>query len=174
MKKLILFVAGIALLSCSPVKVKTRFDKKIDFNQYKTWCWLNGCDIQYEGPYYLDDSTTFENIANLIAVEMQEKGFTQEDDQADLLIDFHIAIKEDSAVFARVHEEDLPFWDDYQDDYYHFLKGSMIIDIIDREKGQVIWQSNAERYMALYPDIDPKTLKRGVKATLRNFPPKSQ
>jgi len=162
------FICGF--IACSPVKVRTQSDPKTDFSQYQTWCWLKGCELVYEGPSYLNDSATIEDIGNAIAVEMYNKGYQQVDDGADLLLDFHLVVKEDSAIFARVHEEDLPFWTDYDEEYYHFLRGSLIIDIIDRSRSQVVWRSNAESYMALYPDIDKKMIDQGVKKALKKFP----
>lgn len=163
---LLLLTAG-----CAEIKVLSSYDNSTDFTQYKTWCWLKGCNLVYEGPSYVIDSATIENIANAIAVEMQEKGFVQGDDQSDILVDFHIVVKPDSALSARVHEEDLPFWDLYENDYYHFLRGSLIIDIADRRKGQMVWRSNSKKVMSIYPDIKLSDIKKGVHRALKKFPP---
>ncbi|WP_185152691.1 DUF4136 domain-containing protein [Fulvivirga aurantia] len=169
--KNIAILSLLLLSACSGIKVNTQYDKSIAFDQYKTWCWLRGCELVYQGPGYLYDSTVIETIGNYIAQEMYDKGFVQVDDHADLMIDFHIAVKEDSARFARIHEEDLPYWSDYQEDYYHFLRGTLTIDIIDRARGQVIWQSIARSYMALYPQIDDQLIDKGVRKLLKKFPP---
>lgn len=162
-------------LACAEVKVRTSYDSRVDFEQYKTWCWLNGCSPSYDGPRFLYDSAAIETIANTIAVEMAEKGFKQVDEGSDLLLDFRIILKEDSSMAAWVHEEDLPFWDPYNEpgNYYHFLRGSLIIDIADRQKGRMIWRSNAERLMALTPDLKQSDIKSGVKKALKKFPPKT-
>ena len=161
----------IVLTSCAEVRVHTAYDTKVDFSQYETWCWLKGCDLVYEGPSYLFDSAIIENIANSIAVEMYEKGFKQVDDSSDLMVDFHIVVKPDSSLTARVHEEDLPFWDLYEEDYYHFLRGSLVINIADRRKGQMIWQSNSRSIMPLYPNIELSDIQKGIKKALKKFPP---
>lgn len=170
MKKYIYLFVIIAF-ACSPAKIRTSYDQNIDFARYETWCWLRGCELVYEGPNYLYDSAMIESIGNAIAIEMYEKGFVQTDDNADLMLDYHIVIKEDSAIFARVHEEDLPYWSDYEQDYYHFLKGTLVLDVIDRERGQVIWRSSAERYMALFPEMDDKLIKRSIHHLMKKFPP---
>lgn len=161
----------VVLLGCAEVKVSSSYDHSVDFSQYKTWCWLKGCDLVYEGPGYVMDSTIIEHIANTIAVEMQEKGFIQVDDKSDILVDFHIVVKQDSALSARIHEEDLPFWDLYENNYYHFLRGSLIIDIADRRKGRMIWRSNSRRVMSIYPDIEFSDIQKGVHKALSKFPP---
>lgn len=169
-------VLCLLAIACAEVKVHTSYDPRIDFSEYKTWCWLNGCSPSYDGPHFLYDSSSIETIANAIANEMQEKGFIQGDEGSDLMLDFHIILKEDSSMAAWVHEEDLPFWDAYkeQGEYYHFLRGSLIIDIIDRERGQVIWRSNAERLMALTPEMGEADIQNGIKKALKNFPPKEK
>ncbi len=171
----LIFSVAIGLLaSCSSVKVKTQYNESVNFEQYETWCWLQGCEVVFEGPSYLYDTAVIATISNYIAQEMYEKGFTQGDEQADLMIDFHIVVEQDSAIFSVVHEEDLPYWDDYQQKYYNFLKGTLIVDIVDRKLGQVVWQASGERYMALFPEINDKTIRHSVKKILKKFPPKSE
>ncbi|ELR72875.1 hypothetical protein C900_00836 [Fulvivirga imtechensis AK7] len=174
--RLLFTVLSLLALACAEVKVHTSYDTRVDFSKYKTWCWLNGCTPSYEGPRFLYDSSSIENVANTIAIEMQEKGFIQGDESAELMLDFHIVLKEDSSMAAWVHEEDLPFWDSYKEPgpYYHFLRGSLIIDVIDRERGQVIWRSNAERLMALTPEMENADIKRGIKKALKYFPPQEK
>ena len=164
-------LAIVVFTSCAHVKVKTSYDQKVDFSQYKSWCWLKGCELTYQGPNYLYDSATIETIGNLIAVEMYEKGFTQLDDNSDMIVDFHIIIKEDSAVFSMVHEEDLPFWESHTDEYYRFLRGTLVIDIRDRASGRMIWRTQAERLMSMRPDIKNSDIRRGIKKAMRGFPP---
>lgn len=169
----LIVICCLLAVACAEIKVRTSYDPTVDFSHYKTWCWLNGCSPTYNGPNFLYDSASIDVIANAIAHEMQEKGYIQVDESSDLMLDFHIVLKEDSSMAAWVHEEDLPFWDPYkeQEGYYHFLKGSLIIDIADRDKGRMIWRSNAKRLMALTPDITEKDIQRGVKKALKKFPP---
>lgn len=172
-----LFISVCILAAgCAEIKVLTDYDRRVDFSQYKTWCWMNGCTPSYEGPSYMYDSATITTIANAIAVEMQNKGFIQGDENADLLLDFHIILKEDSSMSAWVHEEDLPFRDPYNepDDYYYFLRGSLIIHIADRRQGRMIWRGDARQLMALTPEISDADIERGVRKTLKKFPPEKE
>ncbi|MEL7002836.1 MAG: DUF4136 domain-containing protein [Bacteroidota bacterium] len=168
----LIFTLLFTLGACAEIKVRSSYAPNTDFSKYKTWCWLKGCDLVYQGPGYVMDSATIEHIANAIAVEMQQKGFVQVDDMSDILVDFHIVVKQDSAISARVHEEDLPFWDLYENNYYHFLRGSLIIDIADRRKGEMVWRSNSRRVMSIQPDIRLSHIQKGVRKALRKFPPK--
>ncbi|MEQ9169551.1 MAG: DUF4136 domain-containing protein, partial [Marinoscillum sp.] len=73
---------------------------------------------------------------------------------------------------AIVHEEALPLWEHYQerDNYYHFLKGTLILDIADREKGQIIWRSVTRKYLPKYPIMNTLDAKKGVEKALKDFP----
>ena len=61
--------------------------------------------------------------------------------------------------------------EEFVEDLYVYLKGSMIIDIADAASGKMVWRSDAVRYLALNPEIDSKTIAGGVKRALRKFPP---
>lgn len=172
--RVLVVVSVLLLTGCAHVRVQTLRDPTIDFSQYNSWCWLEGCDLLYVGPNYLYDSATLEAVANAIAVEMYTKGYTQEGDSADLLVNFHIVVKEDSAVFSMVHEEDLPFWNNNEKDYYHFLRGSLLIDVGDRRTGRMIWRSNAKRLMALQTNLQESDIKAGVEKALKKFPSKKK
>ncbi len=160
----------VILAACAPVRVQTLKDPTVDFSQYKSWCWLEGCHLPFDGPNHLNDTATIEAVANAVALEMFNKGYTQKGDSADLLVDFHIVVKEDSAIFSMIHEEDLPFWNNNEKDYYHFLRGSLLIHIGDRRTGRMIWQSNSKRLMALKPNIKESDINEGVKKALKKFP----
>ncbi len=168
----LLVIPLIVLFSCSELKMHSSQDPNADFGQYSTWCWMNGCTPTFEGPNYIFSKETIDEMVNVIAVEMQNKGYTQGDDHSDLLVDFKLVLEEDSAYAAVIHEEALPLWENYQenDNYYHFLKGTLIIDIADREKGQVVWRSITKRYLPKYPTMSTEDLKKGVKKALKDFP----
>ena len=168
--KRLLPVCILILASCAQIRVHTLGDPGVDFTSYQSWCWLQGCEITYDGPDYLYDSSTIETVANAVAFEMYQKGYKQEGDSADLFVDFHIVVKEDSAVFSMIHEEDLPFWNNSEQEYYHFLRGSLIIQIGDRRAGKMVWRSDTRRLMALRPDIEDNDIRKGVKKALKKFP----
>ncbi|MEQ8242747.1 DUF4136 domain-containing protein [Fulvivirga sp.] len=171
MKRLFI-ISFVLLLSCAELKMHSSKDPNADFSKYSTWCWMNGCTPTFEGPDYIYSKEAIDEMVNLIAVEMQNKGYIQGDDKSDLLVDFKIVLEEDSAIAAIVHEEALPLWEHYQerDNYYHFLKGTLILDIADREKGQIIWRSVTRKYLPKYPTMNTLDAKKGVEKALKDFP----
>lgn len=176
MKNYSTILALLILAGCAPLKVKTSIDPKADFNTYTSWCWMNDCNPTFEGPAYIFPKQAVEDLVNAIAAEMQEKGYKQLDDESDLLVDFHLVYREDSAIAAIVHEEALPMWEQYdsKSPYYHYLEGTLIIDIADRKKGQIVWRSTTKSYLPKYPERDYNEVRTGIKKALKKLPAKSE
>ena len=137
---------------------------------FSSWCWLKGCDVIYQGPEHLYDQKTLEEITNVIAQQMYEKGYVQSDDSSDLAVNYFLIVKEDSTSVS----------DDYDDiitasiypQYEKFIKGSLVIDIIDRRKSEVIWRSSAEKYFSLSPQYDPVMIDKVITKAMRKLPAK--
>ena len=162
-----IFLLALFFTSCV-AHIKTYQKPNQDFSNYTTWCWLKGCDVVYQGPEQYYDQKTMEEITNVIAQQMYEKGYIQSDDSSDLAVNYFIIIKEDSTSVS----------DDYGDiitasfypQYEKFLKGSLVIDIIDREKSELIWRSSADKYMDINPSYDPVMINKVITKAMQKFP----
>ncbi len=172
MRYLLITICLALISSCAEIKVRSSSDPKVNFDEYKTWCWLNGCTPTFEGPDYIYPEPILEEIVNLMAVEMQRKGYIQTDENADLMLNFQIQVTKDSALSTFVHEESLPLWENAKEEdiYYHFLKGTLIIDVADREKGTIIWRSVTQKYIPQFPDIAHTEVEKGIRKAMRKFP----
>ena len=135
---------------------------------------MQGCDITYQGPDYYYDQETFEEVANAVAFNMHEKGYTQGDQNSDLLLNFHIILKEDSAEVNHIYDgeyKSIAEWltEDYPK-YQRFVRGSLTIDAIDREKSELVWRSIAVKYFEINPTYDHDEVWKGVAKAMKNFP----
>ena len=169
MKKfLILFL----VISCD--SVKTEYKAGIDFSTYKTFCWLENCSFFYTGPEYLNRPEVQETIKRSIIDNLTKKGFRYDTINPDLLVDFHITIEDEFLV--RYHnQEDEPYY--YKTpftrtDEIRVTKGTIVIHVVDRLRGELVWESYTEGFMETPPDLSEKNSKAGVDKVLRNFPPK--
>ncbi len=170
----------VILLSSCAVKVNTFYDKQVAFDQYQTFCWFTGCQFTIEGPDYLKkDSAAVEAFKQAIVQELNGKGYRYDDNQPDFLLYVQIVVEEQQTLITSpVNVDDAYDWgrtypqEDFVEDTYVYLKGSMIIDIADAASGRMVWRSDAVRYLALNPEIDSKTIAGGVKRALRKFPPR--
>lgn len=165
----ILFI-GVLLSGCV-AQINTYQKPNHSFEKYETWCWLKGCDIVYQGPEYYYDQKMMEEITNVIAQKMYEKGYKQSDDSSDLAVNYFIVIKEDSASVREEYEDVITT--SFYPTYEKFLKGSLVIDVIDRRKSELIWRSSAERYMEINPTYDQQLIQKVVSKAMKKLPEKS-
>ncbi len=173
MKRYYIFAFVLLALSGCNVRVHSNFDRAQDFSQYKTFCWLNGCEFTYSGPTYLNDSLLREKIKTSIVAELNEKGLTQDDSDPDLLIDFHITVEnESSVIYHRQDDDNYNFKPFAGEEIINYLKGTIVIDMVDKVQGKMVWRSEAIGYMDTHPDLSEKNIRKGISIALKNFPPK--
>ncbi len=174
MKKGLFLCLALMLSSCA-VTVKTYQKPDQYFDDFETWCWLRGCEVTYQGPDYLYDQKVIDEIANAVAFNMYEKGYQQGDDQADLIVNFFMILKEDSAEIVDSYEGFMPevgWINQLHPQYQKFLKGSLVIDVIDRENSELVWRSTAVKYLELNPIYDRKAIWKGVSKAMKKLPGK--
>lgn len=172
MQKLSIIFTFLILSGCA-LNVKTYQKPDQSFDDYKTWCWLKGCEVTYQGPDYLYDQRVIDEISNAVAYNMYQKGFEQADDSSDLMVNFFVIVKEDSAEVADNYDgfmAEINWIDNQYPEYHKFLKGSLIIDVIDRKKSEIVWRSNAVRYMEMNPVYDKKVIWASVAKAMKELP----
>ena len=162
---------GLLLIGCVAT-VKTYQHPQQSFSDYETWCWLEGCEVVYQGPEHYYDQRTMEDITNLIAQHMYEKGYKQSDDSSDLAVNYFVVIKEDSTTISDEYGDIIA--SPYYPQYERFLKGTLVIDVIDRRKSEVVWRSTADRYMEINPEYDPEMIQKAVAKSMKKLPSRPQ
>jgi hypothetical protein len=171
MKYLALLLFSIIIGSCN-VKVHTMQDDATDFSKYKTFCWLEGCEFTYTGPKYLDDSVWRETIKEAIIAEQEVKGLDRDENNADLLIDFHISVQYETSVVYHYIDDQYDYNPFPEDEIINYLKGTMIMHIVDRAQGKMVWKAESIGYMDVQPELTVKNIRKGIALTLKKFPAK--
>lgn len=169
-------MAFLLLLLTIPAcdSVKTEYKAGIDFTSYKTFCWLEDCAFFYTGPEYLNKPEVQENIKNSIIDNLTKKGLRFDSETPDLLVDFHVTIEDD--IIVRYHSrEDEPYY--YKTpftraDEIHVTKGTIVIHMVDRQRGELVWESQTEGFLETPPDLSEKNIRTGIDKVLQDFPPK--
>lgn len=161
-------------ISCN-VKVHSSYDQRVDFTKYKSFCWLNGCDFTYTGPTYLNDSLLREKIKNAIIAELEEKSLKHDENNPDLLIDFHISVENESSVVYHHRDDEQNYFQPFpEQEVINYLKGTIVIDMVDKSESRMVWRSESIGYMDVHPDLTEKNIRKGIATTLKKFPPKPQ
>ena len=170
-KKLILFsLLSLALISCA-VKVNTVYDHRVGFKKYKSFCWLKGCEFTFKGPRYLKEPLIQQQLQNAIIAGMKKKGISYNNDRPDLLMDVHVVMETDT-VYAYYLPGDTYLLSFMGNEEIIMLKGTLVIDLVDKSTSQMVWRSTAVSYFNAHPELTERNFRNGVAAALRKFPPK--
>lgn len=180
MKNLLLIITMAAFTSCAAVKVNSTFDPRVNFDDYKTFSLIEVGDIRYQGPDYGYSAERMGILQEVLIAKLESKGLTHVKISPNLLVGFHAFIEEQETLLSNNEEmldpytTQISYWDGYEDYYnqgvYRFLKGSLVIDIIDSKKGNVIWQSTARRYMNQIPNVGRDDINKGITKALKKYP----
>jgi hypothetical protein len=108
-----------------------------------------------------------------IKSEMGRKGVAFNSDNPDLLMDVQVVMKTDTGYAYHRPDEVHQFIPFTNREEVLLLKGTFIIDLIDKQQGKMVWRSVAVSYFDLYPSLTEANVKRAVEAALRQFPKKN-
>jgi len=167
-----IYIACLMLLvftSCA-VKVQTMQDDQVDFGKYKSFCWLKGCEFTFSGPRYLKEPLIQKYFQEAIIAEMDKKGIRYDNDTPDLLIDVHVTMQTDTVyAFHLPTETDMFMVSKMGDEEIIMLKGTLIIDLVDKETSRMVWRSVAVSYFESHPEATPRNFRKGVAKALKKF-----
>lgn len=176
MKQLIytLLLVGFTT-GCAFVKLETDYNNRKDFDQYQSFCWLQGCQFVYQGPEYFNNFENIELIKENIVEELKAKGFEQDSNQPDFLINFQIIAEERSAITTSYSQEDMNgdrAWIPFSgQEVHHFIEGSLVIDVIDAQTSDLVWRAYGVQYFEPDEKLNEKRMQRAVRKALQKFPP---
>ncbi len=176
------FLAVLMLASCATVKVTTDYDKTANFSQYKTFAF-----------YQLTDKSgsvsdlNKNRILKAIKADMLKKGFTETSTNPDLQINVTTILEDKKTVIAQTDYYGYggvyrPYtWGGVYAGFappatttfnvYEYKDGSLIIDILDAAKKQLVWQGTGNKEIDK-PSSDPDTvINEAVTKIMEGFPP---
>jgi hypothetical protein len=155
------------LLACGAFaqQVKTDYDHKANFGQYKTYSWK---EVQTRDPLLVD------RIKNAVNSTLAAKGLMEVPSGGDVEV---------SAVEMTENQETQnTFYDSFggrrvgrfgyattTTDTYKV--GTLLIDLFDAKTEKLIWRSSSSDTLSNNPDKNTKNLDNGVKKMFKHFPP---
>ena len=165
-------VASATMLGSCAVNVQTIYDHEADFARYKTFCWMQGCELKVAEPHLLEDSLLRENTKKAIVAELKNKGLTLDTNNPDLLVGFTVTIKDEKAIVYH-QADDTPFYRPLENDRkeINYQKGTLVLGLVDKKESKVVWEAFAVRYMDERPDFSEKRVLKGIQLVLKRFPP---
>ena len=171
---LVMLSAVVLLASCA-IEVNTVFNPRADFKAYKTYCWMEGCNVLPAATGTAKDTALNGQLRRNLETELIRKGFVRTNENPDVLIALKVAVKDEQAIIYR-REDDLPMlWPaDAGVNVMSFAKGTVVVAMADRKSGTLVWESKALRYMESESDLKPDDLRRLVRRLLMEYPPDTE
>lgn len=169
--KLVSLFITLLLVSCSSVRVNTDYDKNVDFSSYKTYAFYKTGIDKVE----ISDLDK-KRILRSIDEEMTTKGFTKSE-TPDILININTKAEKNINVnqFYAGYGYGWGFgWNPYWGGNYSVntnTEGTLIIDLIDAKKKELIWQGEGVGYLTQNTNKKDENIKDFVTKILAQYPP---
>lgn len=161
------------LVSCQAVHINSDYDKTIDFSKFKTYAFYKTGIDKVE----ISDLDK-KRILRSIDQEMTQKGFTKSE-TPDLLI--NISTKEREQVNVNQFNAGFGygwgfgwnpmFWGGGMNNVSTFAEGTLLIDLIDSSKKELIWQGEGVGHLTKNTDRKDQNIKEFVSRILSQYPP---
>jgi hypothetical protein len=169
--KLVSLFITLLLVSCSSVRVNTDYDKNVDFSSYKTYAFYKTGIDKVE----ISDLDK-KRILRSIDEEMTAKGFAKSE-APDILININTKAEKNINVnqFYAGYGYGWGFgWNPYWGGNYSVntnTEGTLIIDLIDAKKKELIWQGEGVGYLTQNTNKKDENIKDFVTKILAQYPP---
>ena len=174
--------AALAVLLAPAVilaqKTSYDYEKTADFTAFKTYAFKQGTPI---GQDLID-----QRVVGAIEKQLAAKGFTKADSNPDVFVVYHVAFDKEKDIST--------FSSGYGGGYGPYgwgwgggwaggttttqvrdiLVGTMVIDIADAKKGQLVWRGMGVKEVNTQanPEKRDKSINDAVKKIFKNYPPK--
>ncbi len=168
--------AMIAALVLAPVvllaqKTSFDYDKTANFAAFKTYALKDGTKV---GDPLIDN-----RIAAAIESELAAKGLTKSAEKPDVTVVYHVAFdkKQDITVYntGGMGYRWGGGWGTTDVRVNEILVGTLVIDIVDANKGELAWRGMGVKEVDVQAKADKrdKNINSAVKKILKDFPPKA-
>ncbi|MBL3658155.1 DUF4136 domain-containing protein [Fulvivirga sediminis] len=174
-------ILGIGLISlwltgCTAVSttVNTDYDRDADFSSYHTFYWSdnfqneNG-DKNSEPLFY--NTLIKKRLKKSIEEEMMGRGYTLSRENPDLLINPQVIVEQK---ITSKNYNPYPYYGYYSwgnnVETSNTKQGSIVIDIIDRSKRQLVWQGYASGTLNPQTENKQTEIREGVSMIFSKYP----
>lgn len=180
MRRLCLIISlfqGILLAACGPtLKVRSDYDKRVDFSKYRTF-------ELYNGTGNMISSLNQDRILGSVRQEIQEKGFVEDSAHPDLLVNTSAIVRNGVEVSSNTNYYGYGgaarpyYWDAGMSSSYtnydvtHYKEGSLIIDMVDALTKKLVWQGVGNSRIDESTKNADHRIAEAVKSILKDFPP---
>lgn len=147
-RTLLAAAAVVLVVGCSSTTVSTDFDRQADFSQYRTFAWYEHGDDgrPREQPNQIVDG----RIRRAIAQSLIDRGLTQAaPGSADLLVTYYVGLDRELRMYSTGYGYGYWYgWGGYRTDVYEYVEGTLVVDLIDAAKDQLVWRGTLTKALS--------------------------
>ncbi len=174
--------AVLAAVSCSTTSIQSDRDDQADFGSYSTFTWFNAPDTDTQptaGPSQIVDG----RIRSALAENLTTKGYTQAaPGAADLQVAYYTSLSSQLRVdnagwgygwgYGPSWGFGYTYWPGWNmTTVSTYLEGTIIVDVIDRAKNQLVWRGVATSALSKESSSEEK-INSTLTRVLADFPPR--
>lgn len=176
--------ATLCVVSCSSTRVNSDRDFETDFSSFSTFCWYTESDPADPRPTTGASQIVDGRIRRALAQDLAAKGYSHTDSaEADLEVAYYTSLSSQLRMYSTGWGYGWgygPRWG-YGYSYWPgwnlttvstYLEGTIIVDIIDREKNQLVWRGVITSALTKKSSSDEK-IEQAMTRVLADFPPRS-
>ena len=153
------------------------YDRGANFAGYKTYQWV---DLPGPGGA-VPDQLIDQDIKRAVDEQLAQKGLTKVEKDADLYIGYQAVILLEKGVNLFGTRDGFGGgaggWSSasVQGQTSTIPVGTLVVDVYDREKKQLVWRGDATKTIDLHkdPDKNYKNLQKAMTKLFKNYPPQS-
>lgn len=170
MKRILLIAFPLLFLLACTQEIVTNYseDPDVNFGQFETFGWDEPLNMAVDESYnpLVNNDIVNKRIKKVIRDEMEGRGYLFEENDPDLLINFHTMVESKSEVTS--YPNNYYFW--WRNDLrtIDYKEGTLIIDLIGGATDQLIWQGYASG--VLEPEDITLSANDGVRMIFEKYP----
>ena len=168
------FLTVLFFTGCSSISTTSDYDPSVDFTSYNTFSIYDGT---IEGSELETAPLVKKRILEAIENEMGKKGFTKDDSgNSDLIVFTQVGTTEKTNVTDYGYGYG-SWWGPYpygrNIDVSYYTQGSLIIDLVDNAKDELIWRGIGTAVVQDRgtPEERQKFIDEAVAKILSDYPP---
>ena len=170
-RRWLLLMPGLVLAaacSTTSVDIEARSDPNVDYSKYRTFKWIHRSEM--EGGGFLHNPEVERAMRRGVERELHAKGIRQDRVKPDFLITYHAArknmVKEDPDRLTGDR-----YWAQGEYRLEQYVEGTFVLEFLDAEERNVIWQGAMYGVLRNPDDILPE-VEKIVADLLGKYPPR--
>jgi hypothetical protein len=146
---MLIFLLSVTAAGAQEVTVRSYKADNVDLREYATYSWSVQIENQMDdGRCFANDLMLKADVRTAVHAELQDRGYTMVEEDPDLIVNFRIfdkatVLKSARSYGATYWAKEEKFSDDQSENEIKVEVGTLIISLLDKENGKLVWQGFA-------------------------------